>query len=115
MIMQEVYREDGSTFLAREIQAKLKSDEVIQIVASNSVNFAFWEINKKIYLHEPEDTKVFWEKEVKPNLCRSLSKKFLKNPAKKELSTYDVIKYCYFASLWESETVEKIIVLFNAH
>ena len=81
--MQEVYREDGSTFLAGKIRAELKPSEVIQIVASNSVKFAFWEIDKKIYLHEPENTKVFWEKEVKPNLCRSLSKKYLKNQPKK--------------------------------
>ncbi len=113
--MQEIYRENGSTFLAREIQAKLNPGELIQIMASNSVDFAFWEMDKKIYLHESQDTKLFWEEEVKPNLCRASSKKYLKKPVKKEPSIDKATPYCYFASLWESETLEKIIVLFSAH
>src|SRR6476646_9276658 len=114
MVMHEVYREDGSTFLAREVQAILKPREVMRIVSSYSIQFAFLEI-KKIYLHEPEDINLFWEEEVKPKLCRSLAPKVLKRLAQKGISTHKQFDYCYFASLWESEISEKIIVLFTAH
>ena len=113
--MQTIYRDDGSTFLAREIQAELKPQEVIQVVTSNSVRFAFFEINKKIYLHESKDINVFWEEEVRPKLCKSLRPKDLRRLIKAGISTYEEFDYCYFASLWESETLDKIIVLFAAH
>jgi hypothetical protein len=115
MIMHEVYREDGSTFLAREVQSTLKPQEVMQIVSSQSIQFAFLEINQRIYLHEPEDINSFWEEEVKPKLCKSLAPKVLKKFTKRDTSTYEQFDYCYFASLWESETSEKIIVLSAAH
>ena len=115
MVMHEVYREDGSTFLAREVQATLKPQEVMQMVSSHSIQFAFLEINKKIYLHEPEDINLFWEEEVKPKLCRSLGPKVSRGLAKKGISIHEQFNYCYFASLWKSEFSEKIIVLFTAH
>lgn len=113
--MHEVYREDGSTFLAREVQATLKPREVMQIVSSHSIQFAFLEINQRIYLHEPEDINLFWEEEVKPKLCKSSGSKASKRLPKEGISTYEQFDYCYFASLWESESSEKIIVLFAAH
>jgi len=113
--MQEIYREDGSTFLARKVQTALKPREVMQIVSSHSIQFAFLKINKKIYLNEPEDINLFWEKEVKPKLCKSLAPKASRRLTQKGISIHKQFDYCYFASLWESETLERIIVLFAAH
>lgn len=112
----KIYSTDGAVTLVRNIQEELKSREIAELLKSTSIKFAFMHINKEIYWVEAvEDTQNFWELEVKPHLCKKLNAKLAKKLAKKNKLGFQSDNYCYYASLWEAENLDKIIVLFMAH
>jgi hypothetical protein len=112
----KIYSTDGAVTLVRNIQEELKSREIAELLKLISIKFAFMHINKEIYWVESvEDTQNFWELEVKPHLCKKLNSKLAKKLDKKNKLSFQSDNYCYYASLWEAENLDKIIVLFMAH
>ena len=108
----KIYSTDGAVTLVRNIQENLKTREIAELLKMTPIKFAFIDVNKKIYWVEAvEDTQNFWELEVKPHLCKKLNAKL----AKKNKLGFQSGNYCYYASLWEAENLDKIIVLFMAH
>ncbi len=112
----KIYSTDGAVTLVRNIQEELKSREIAELLKLISIKFAFMHINKEIYWVEAvEDTQKIWELEVKPHLCKKLNSKLAKKLDKKNKLGFQSDNYCYYASLWEAENLDKIIVLFMAH
>jgi hypothetical protein len=112
----KIYSTDEAVTLVRNIQEELKSREIAELLKLTPIKFAFMHINKEIYWVEAvEDTQKFWELEVKPHLCKKLNAKLAKKLTKKNKLGYQSDNYCYYASLWEAENLDKIIVLFIAH
>jgi CDP-glycerol glycerophosphotransferase (TagB/SpsB family) len=112
----EIYSTGGTVTLVRHIQENLKPRKIVELLKLVPLKFAFLEINKKMYWVEAvEDTEEFWELEVKPHLCQNLNIKLRNKLARKKKLNFQINGYCYYASLWEAENLDKIIVLFMAH
>jgi hypothetical protein len=112
----KIYSTDGAVTLVRTIKEELKSREIAESLKLTPIKFALMHINKEIYWVEAvEDTQKFWELEVKPHLCKKLNAKLAKKLTKTNKVDRQSDNYCYYASLWEAENLDKIIVLFIAH
>ncbi len=109
-----IYNPDGTVTLVRQLQKKLKLQEITELLGVENIKFAEIQINGDISWIEVEDIQHFWEGQVKPYLCKTLNPKEIKKLAKKKNRIY-AKDFCYFAALWEAENLDKIIVLFMAH
>ncbi len=112
----KIYSRGGAVTLVRNIQEELKIKEIVELLKLTPLKFAFMQFNQEMYWVEAvENTEIFWELEVKPHLCKNINAKLIKKLDKKNKLGCESKSYCYYASLWEAENLDKIIVLFMAH
>jgi hypothetical protein len=112
----KIYSSGGAVTLVRNLQEELKSREIVKLLKLTPIKFAFMHFNQEMYWVEAvEDTQIFWELEVKPNLCKNINAKLIKKLHKKNELGCQSKSYCYYASLWEAENLDKIVVLSMAH
>jgi hypothetical protein len=112
----EIYSTGGAVTLVRNIQKELKAKEIVELLKLTPLQFAFMGLDEKMdWVEEIEDTQKFWELEIKPHLCKKLNPKLIKKLHKKNELPCQSNDSCYYASLWEAENLDKIIVLSVAH
>jgi len=84
----------------------LGKDEIVQLLREGRVRFVVADVGKKLRWIPQDECFKFWTKEVLPHLAEP--------EAKVNLEQFPG-NYCFWASKWQAEGTQTIVVLERAH
>ncbi len=101
--LRELWRGDGFSTTARG--KSLTHDDVRECLASGPVQFVIVDVGRAPRWIPTSECFDFWKQEAKPHLASGVKASVDQFPG----------AYCYFASKWEGETTEPIVLLEKSH